>query len=325
MIIRFRRSFVLVVPALALAGMLQGQVVCPSAVQPANPAGNLLRIEGTTEDVADANVYCAAGSTLGLGTVRAALNAQVTSPAVGAATDAALLITPTDGALPTPSPTGPPVAYFGFIQATATGLAENQGIEFDNVSFPAGAFSVSVRNVRVNASLLPLQYSVNELVQVFSQGAAVFTQSAPQLVGIVLQGLATTTVSGVNDYSVCKGSPGFVTPSGNITISENFSGAFKSRTPTGANGMQFCSTQTCPVTNGEQGTYTPGGAVGNATHGTRATGIRRTEPDGDDLAAFDRDERNAHYGVDNECGRRFYRAGYGRSGDDGGGYGVRLV
>ena len=121
----------------------------------------------------------------------------------------------------------------------------------------------------MNASLLPLQYSVNELIQVFSQGTAVFTQSAPQLVGIVLQGLAATTVSGVNDYLVCKGSPGFVTPSGNITVSENFSGAFKSRTPTGANGLQFCSTQTCPVTNGEQGTYTPGGAVGSAAHGTR--------------------------------------------------------
>ena len=114
MIIRFRRSFVLVVPALALAlaGALQGQVVCPSPVQPANPAGNLLRVEGTTEEVADVNIYCAAGSTLGLGTVRAALNAQVTSPARGAATDAALLITPTDGALPTRLPHRPTCRVF---------------------------------------------------------------------------------------------------------------------------------------------------------------------------------------------------------------------
>src|ERR1700733_11347932 len=223
------RSRIIGLPTLALAAAsaLFGQALCPSPVQPANPAGNLLRIEGTPEEVADANVYCAAGSTVPTGTLIAVLNAQVTSPTVGAVTDAAVLITPTDGAVPTPSPTGPPAAYFGTI------LGQNQGVAFSNVSFPAGAFSISVRNIRVNATLLPVQYSVNETIQVI-QGGLNYFDSSPQLVGIVLQGFATATVNGINNYLVCQGSPANITPpSGNITITERFSGAFKSQTPAG--------------------------------------------------------------------------------------------
>ncbi len=191
------------------------------------------------------------------------INAQVTSPTVGAATDAAVLITPTDGAVPTPSATGPSVAYFGTI------LGQNQGVAFSNVSFPAGAFSISVRNIRVNATLLPVQFSVTETIEI-NQGGRNYFDSSPQLVGIVLQGFAMATVSGVNNYLVCQGSgPANPTPAGNITITELFGGAFKSQTPAGANGTQVCGAGACASTNGEQGTYTPGGAVGMATHGTR--------------------------------------------------------
>jgi uncharacterized protein (TIGR03437 family) len=257
------RLFGLPALALAAAGALCGQALCPSPVQPANPAGNLLRIEGTTEEVADANVYCAAGSTVSTGTLIAVINAQVTSPKVGAVTDAAVLITPTDGAVPTPSPTGPPVAYLGTI------LPDNQGVAFSNVSFPVGAFSISVRNLRIDATLLPIGYSVNETIQVI-QGGLNYFDSSPQVVGIVLQGFGLATVSGVNNYLVCQGSgPANPTPAGNITITELFGGAFKSQTPAGANGTQVCGAGACASTNGEQGTYAPGGAVGMATHGTR--------------------------------------------------------
>ncbi len=75
----------------AFTGMSYGQqLLCPSAtapgyqVQPGLPA-NLLRFEGTTEQVSAVTVYCAAGGTVASGSVQATISApgfspQVTSP-----------------------------------------------------------------------------------------------------------------------------------------------------------------------------------------------------------------------------------------------------
>jgi hypothetical protein len=269
----------------AFTGMSYGQILCPGAPAPGYQiqpglAANLLRFEGTTEQVASVTVYCAAGSTVSSGTVQATIavagfQPQITSPTG----DPLLIIQATTGVFgngtpPAPPPvTGNPTSY--------TGTIAGSQVTFTNVAFPNGAFLMSVYNIRVNASALaPLvqQTQVNESILVTQAGVGVFAPPA-QLVGLLYQGFKVQPISGVTNYLICKGSPtvvnGNTTTAGVITITGLFNAAFKSRTPLGLNGTQLCNAAACTTTNGEQGNSVPPGTVaalgtqGAATHGTR--------------------------------------------------------
>jgi hypothetical protein len=278
----------------AFTGMSYGQLLCPISAQPnayqiqPGLAANLLRVEGTTEEVADVNVFCGPGSTLANGTLTVSLNAPISSKGAGGggATDALLIITPNNNtfggpALP-PTPTAAGTYYFGTI------AAGSQTVVFSNVAFPAGAFTITVQNIRVNASTLsivPGANQVNEAILVTNAGVGIFAP-AQQLVGLVYQGFSKATLStNPSNFLLCQ-----ATVSGNagtINVAELFGGAFKSQSPKGLSGAGTCSGNPCTATNGENGTGTaaslaaglgnnPGGGAatattGIATHGTRFT------------------------------------------------------
>jgi len=299
----------------AFTGVSYGQLLCPLSsavgayqIQP-GLAANLLRVEGLTEEVADLNIYCGAGSTLATGTLTVSLNAQVTSKGVGGATDALLSIVTNNNtyggpALP-PADTAAPTLYYGTI------TAGSQTVVFTNVSFPAGAFTMRIQNIRVNASQIPITpgaNQVNESVLVTNAGVGIFAP-ASQLVGLVYQGFKAASVSGVANWLMCLASPQAGIPT--ITISELFGGAFKTTWPQGqtstgtsfgglANVLVKCGAALpCTSTNGENGTgnattlaalpfppAAPAAGTGLATHGTRfqiafaniPTGVTLTVP-----------------------------------------------
>jgi hypothetical protein len=268
----------------AFTGMSYGQtnqLLCPAAtapgyqVQPGLPA-NLLRFEGTTEQVSAVTVYCAAGGTVASGSVTATVSApgfspQITSP-VG---DPIMLLQQTTGTFGEGNPPAPPPV----IANTATvypGTISGGTVTFPNVAFPtASAYSITIYNVRINASALgPLVpgLQVTESVLLTQAGVGSFAPFS-QLVGLVYQGFSKATVSGVNNFLVCKGAAASL--AGKINVVGLFTAAFKTKTPVGSwNPALMCGVAACSATNGEQGNAVsagvPGiGNAGQATHGTR--------------------------------------------------------
>ena len=267
----------------AFTGMSYGQqLLCPSAtapgyqVQPGLPA-NLLRFEGTTEQVSAVTVYCAAGGTVASGSVQATISApgfspQITSP-VG---DPIMVLQPTTGVFGPGNPPSPPPATAAAPTIYVGSILGSQ-VTFPNVSFPtAGAYSITIYNIRINASALsPLvpATQVTESVLLTQAGVGNFAPVS-QLVGLLYQGFSKATVAGVTNFLVCKGANSVV--AGNITVTGLFTAAFKSKTPSGINGTTQCGVPAtaCSATNGEQGNAVSAGVVGignagQATHGTR--------------------------------------------------------
>jgi len=270
----------------AFTGVSYGQqLLCPSAtapgyqVQPGLPA-NLLRFEGTTEQVSAVTVYCAAGGTVASGSVQATISAPGFSPVVTSPIgDPLMVLQATTGVFGAGNPPAPPpptaaapTLYIGSILGSQ--------VTFPNVAFPtAGAYSITIYNIRINASALaPLvpALQVTESVLLTQAGVGNFAPVS-QLVGLLYQGYSKAAVSGVNNYLVCKGSPTAAAPlAGSITVTGLFTAAFKSKTPAGivpATGCGIPATP-CSATNGEQGNSVSAGVgaaatVGVATHGTR--------------------------------------------------------
>jgi hypothetical protein len=219
------------------------------------------RVEDTTALVADLTFSCQAGNSLSNGTVTVSLNEPVTSrtASVNGTTqsEAALTITPAGG--------GASTTYLGTVNGNT--------ITFSGVNFPSTAFGATIQNVRVNASAAPngnSNFTITESVLVTNLGFAVYS-TLPTPVGIVAQGFATPTVSGVANYVLCTGNPiGNATASFSVKVAELFPAAFKTVTPNSSANQ--CNGGTCPITNGESGSLPGAGGVaafGTATHGTR--------------------------------------------------------
>ncbi len=267
----------------AFTGMSYGQqLLCPSAtapgyqVQPGLPA-NLLRFEGTTEQVSAVTVYCAAGGTVASGSVQATIAAPGFSPVVTSPVgDPLMVLQATTGVFgggnppaPPPPTAAPPTLYVGSILGSQ--------VTFPNVAFPtAGAYSITIYNIRINASALaPLvpALQVTESVLLTQAGVGNFAPVS-QLVGLLYQGFSKAAVSGVSNFLVCKGASSAL--AGNITVTGLFTAAFKSKTPLGITPATGCGVPAtiCSATNGEQGNSVSAGVaaaatVGQATHGTR--------------------------------------------------------
>jgi hypothetical protein len=269
----------------AFTGVSYGQqLLCPSAtapgyqVQPGLPA-NLLRFEGTTEQVSAVTVYCAAGGTVASGSVQATISAPGFSPVITSPVgDPLMVLQSTTGVFGAGNPPAPPpptaaapTLYIGSILGSQ--------VTFPNVAFPtAGAYSITIYNIRVNASALsPLvpALQVTESVLLTQAGVGNFAPVS-QLVGLLYQGFSKAAVGGVQNYLVCKGSPIGAVPAGTITVTGLFTAAFKSKTPLGIVPATGCGVPAaaCSATNGEQGNSVSAGVgaaatVGQATHGTR--------------------------------------------------------
>ncbi len=169
---------------------------------------------------------------------------------------------------PPPPTAAPPTIYVGSIFGSQ--------VTFPNVAFPtAGAYSITIYNVRINASALaPLvpATQVTESVLLTQAGVGNFAPVS-QLVGLLYQGFSKATVGGVTNFLVCKGANAVA---GNITVTGLFTAAFKSKTPAGITVGTGCGVPAtaCSATNGEQGNSVSAGvaaaaSVGQATHGTR--------------------------------------------------------
>jgi hypothetical protein len=265
----FRKKLLVIsASAMVFAGMASAVTPCPTAT---NTTGlpNILRLEGTNDLTTALFITCGA-ATLTSGTVVAQLTGTVTSKAIPFATtsEATLLITTPPGDVTT--------AYAGTVSGTQ--------VSFGTVAFPAAAFTMSVVDVRINSSLLTAGQYVTEVLNVYNQGVVAFSSATniaaspgPTPVGYVQGGFSTPAFPfgvGPVQYTLCVGNVD--TNSFSIPLTAKFGGAFKTKAPTlntVTGGALACgpAAGACTSTNGEQGTYIPGGGsvVGVANSGTR--------------------------------------------------------
>ena len=245
------KIFGLAAVATAFAGVSYGQVITCGATTTSTPLNPSLRAESQTELVADVNT---AGCTIApaapdTGSVYATLSLPVTSKSLTAAqatgagapgnSEATLTITNTA--------TAATAIYYGTV-------AGNQ-VSFNSVTFPA-AFSLSVQNIRVNASGggAP-QVTESVLVSYASVGptGVTVTSNLPlpaQNVGYVLQSLSSTTnLALVFPYVTCTGNvysnlpgAGAAAPSFTLVVKELFGGAFKTLAGEGGSNVIPAST-----------------------------------------------------------------------------------
>jgi hypothetical protein len=152
------------------------------------------------------------------------------------------------------------------------GTVSGNTITFSNVALPAGAYSLAIQNVRVNASQATIGTSITESLTIQSNGYLNYASPTAVQVGVVQQGFGkpgATAGTAVAAYFICTGNPiGGLTaatkPSFSISVAQGFSGAFKVQ---GA-GAPLAGNL---ITTAEQGSAPAAGnaAAGLATHGTR--------------------------------------------------------
>jgi hypothetical protein len=150
------------------------------------------------------------------------------------------------------------------------GSVSGPNVTFNNVTFPNYNFMMRISNVRVTATGAAVNTQVFGQIFAAAQGVALIQANAVP-VGLVRQGLAPTTISGVANFLVCNGGGTAFT----VTAGEAFAGAFKTQNaPTAANQSITLPTYVPAPANipgGEAGSYIPGGSsvVGTASFGTR--------------------------------------------------------
>jgi len=264
----FRKKLLaLSVSAMAFAVVAAAQSPC---ITPTNNTGlpNILRVEGTNDLATDVVIACAGPNTLASGSVVVQLNASVTSKQVSPTLNEATLLINVAGVY---------TQYPGVVSGNQVVFGGSTG-----VTFPAGAYTLEVANIRVNSSALAIGTYVTETVNVYNQGVVAFTSTgvgAPVQanVGYVQQGFAVPNdlangigpaTSVVGPYAICQPNN---TLSFTITLAEKFGGAFKSQTPT-VNALT-CGGAPCTETNGEQGSFVGDTLLGNVIDTTAPTGV----------------------------------------------------
>jgi hypothetical protein len=250
--------------ASAFAGVSYGQVV--SACTSPSPAINVVvRGESQTELVSDPSVNACTNTVATTATVTLTMSAPATSkaftpvaPATGN-TEAALFVY---AAAAPPSVPGTGAAsgpYYGTISTTSPNV-----ISFTGVVLPAGAFSIGISNVRVNAvSSTAVQVTATPAI-IYSAGTVSSSVSGlsaenvafvqPSLAAASLVPLAPPSPTTVTNFTVCGGNfiggtaPALGSAAFVVSIKELFTGAFKAQLA-------------------ENGSYVPGGgsAVGVAS------------------------------------------------------------
>jgi hypothetical protein len=217
--------------ALVFAGMAFGQnPTCTGGAANQTP---LVRVEGTTELVGEYTFTCGTAGVSGAGTANILdiLSLPVTSKVLqtsGTAYTEAVAV----------------VTVGGTVTSITQGTVSGSQVTFSGVALPAGVSTVTIANIRVNATSLtvgsgtPPAISESAFVSGTNVNSSV-TTSAP--VAYAFTGLSTQTVykvqtlgsgnKGFFNFLVCQGyrtSAGLV---GFIDVGENFATAFKGALP----------------------------------------------------------------------------------------------
>ena len=228
--------------ALVFAGMAFGQnPTCTGGAANQTP---LVRVEGTTELVGEYSFTCGTAGTTGAGTANILdiLSLPVTSKVLqtsGTAYTEAVAI----------------VSVGGAMTSITQGTVSGSQVSFSGVALPAGVSTVTIANVRVNATSLTVGSGTPPAISesAFISGTNVnssVTTSTP--VAYAFTGLSAQTVykvqtlgssnKGFFNFLVCQGyktSAGLV---GFIDVGENFATAFKGAGAAGVNttlGSEF--------------------------------------------------------------------------------------
>ena len=235
--------------ATAFAGVSYGQIACPTTSAQTNPS---LRAEGETELLAEYVVQCNNAGAATSGTVYLTTSLPITSKAItvaGAPSNEATL-TVTGGIV---------------VQATVSGTQAAFLLTAGQI--PAGAFTLTFDDIRVNASTGGAPQVAEGGVISTALGGVSSNTALPAAPGpgYILTSLGSPTsllAMGTINYTTCGGNagiPGFAAAgtSFTVTIKELVGGAFK--------------TSGSAATGGEGGTLVGANGIGTATTATQLT------------------------------------------------------
>jgi hypothetical protein len=217
--------------ALVFAGMAFGQN--PTCIGGAANQTPLVRVEGTTELVGEYSFTCGTAGITGAGTANILdiLSLPVTSKVLntsGTAYTEAIAV----------------VSVGGVVSSITQGTVSGSQVSFSGVALPAGVSTVTIANIRVNATSLTVGTgtppAINE--SAFISGTLVNSSvTMSTAVAYAFTGLSTQTVykvqtlgssnKGFFNFLVCQGyktSAGLV---GFIDVGENFATSFKGALP----------------------------------------------------------------------------------------------
>jgi hypothetical protein len=250
-----KKIFGLAGAATVFAGMAFGQSTCAQT-----STTNIIRAEGTTEQVAPINITCTGTGVAGTASLQVFLSpalpvtSKVTSTTTGA-TEAVAVVGAT----------------------TVQGTVSGSTINFSGIAIPAGTFTITISNVRVNASSLTVGSGVPPAISATSFISGSAGSIVPAALGAVQVAFAQNglgTVSLFKDFPAATAGPnsGFVvcrafSPVASaansliftVRVNENFASAFKA---VGSN--------VAPVAPGEVSTVAVGTSNAVLT-GTRLT------------------------------------------------------
>jgi hypothetical protein len=210
--------------AITFAGMAFGQATCTQS-----STTNIIRAEGTTEQVAPITITCTGG-----GGVAGTASLQVfLSPALPVTSKVTSTTNSTTEAVA--------VVTGG---ATVAGTVSGSTINFSNIAIPDAPFTLTVSNIRVNATSLSVGSGVPPAISATSfisgsTGSVVPAALPAVQVAFAQNGLGTSalyknfpaTTAGFNTFVVCKAFNPVASPTDSLAfavrINENFASAFK--------------------------------------------------------------------------------------------------
>jgi hypothetical protein len=260
----------LVGAAMLFAGMSYGQTLVFSAAPTTSFGAIIDRFEDTTALVGDLNLGSATAGPVANATVTVSLNLPITSQVLklGGVADSEILLNVGAGT----------TLYSGVISGST--------VTFTGVAIAVGQ-SVTVQNVRVNASAGSVNFSVTESLIIQTGGFINFATPTPVQVGLIQTGFSVPAITAkfaVPNYPICVANPisalvvPFVAPgsaSFSVTETAAFVGAFKAAAASGPAGTLIptgeAGSNVTPgaVTPPGGGVAVAGAGVGVSTHGTR--------------------------------------------------------
>ena len=214
--------------AFVFAGMAFGQnASCSSAAASQTP---LIRVEGTTELVGEYVITCTGGA--GTANILDIVSLPVTSKALTTSSTGiteAVAVVSVGGNIQT--------AAGSVVQGTVSGSQ----LSFAGVNIPSGASTITIANVRVNATSLTVGTGTPPAIteSAFISGTSVNSAvTGSATVGYAFTGLSTQTAykstpnvsgasKGSNSFLVCQGYKGTAGLVAFIDVGENFATAFK--------------------------------------------------------------------------------------------------
>lgn len=241
--------------AMAFAGLSYGQVI--TGCTTGTSSDPTVRAEGETELIAPPSMTgCTNTADSPGGAVYVTVSAAVTSKSANSAQGGGAFGGNSDVVLDIN--TGTPHLYPGTVSGSS--------VSFTGVDFPAGAFTATVYNLRVNASAQSNPQITATMLLSYSQGGGVSANvpGGAENVAYVLPSLSTTlAVNGSNqavyyggttsNFTTCAGEPlsSSTAPTAAFTlnIKELFAGAFKTMTQENG-GLVTSTTGNLPVTTG---------------------------------------------------------------------------